>query len=831
MTTKTRQLSNIDGASVSVPTQNGFTATDLDTFANDAAYVSQYGTAAEGNIYQNTTDNQIHYYNGSAWKILAPSDLVLLLDGSQAMTGALDMGTGAITNVGLVDGRDVSAEFDATDTHIAASTAHGTTGNIVGLGDSPDFTGTDGVGIPSGTTAQRPGSPATGKTRFNSDDTNLEVYTGSGWVAVGSGGSAGASAYNLITNPDGGSDLDKSGTDDIGDWIDVDGSGGGGATGVVVSITTTASEIALEDLLNTGLKFTFADGGGTGLADYTRFRFQVPVGYQNQNLSLKWVQRADTFTAGQVKIEIYSYSDNYVSDEAEVPLFSDDSSGDTLISINDGAKRTAFSADSREYYELRIVNAGATAGYLAINGLTIDNNGGANGGVVTEPESVTVTGSWVSNTTYTAVETRIGSLAKYDIKIALSGAPTATALTITLPTGRTIDTSKLPNTTAVSGNVLPNSTCSFYDNATASYLGGVHYNDSTSVGLAWLDDTAGGTAFSGAVTATAPFTFASGDEITVSFIVPISEWSGSGTINQMDRGITQSNAKARFYRNAAYSYTANNVFVWDAEDTTTFEPKGNLTNNGGAIEGFTTGTYSFTVGLGSSPAWTANTVLDLQVNRAGGGFAQERLLYRLPGTTSFHASGDASIFLNTGDTVRVTANGNGTIITGSAVTYIEIARVADHSAIAPVGFGTSNESDTSTKYLLPLVQGDSWTPTVSSSGNLSTGTSGSAVGATWAIIGNMVMARIPSMTGIGNISSAANVRTYLSISTSGLPLTSASTKFFGGGYLASSTSTPLVFGVTNNGSSQILFDGMAVTGHGTGAATANSLFVYYFIND
>ncbi len=48
----------------------------------------------------------------------------LPLDGSVAMTGALDMGTFAITNVGNVDGRDVSADGTTLDTHVGDLTIH-----------------------------------------------------------------------------------------------------------------------------------------------------------------------------------------------------------------------------------------------------------------------------------------------------------------------------------------------------------------------------------------------------------------------------------------------------------------------------------------------------------------------------------------------------------------------------------------------------------------------------------------------------------------------------------------------------------------------------------
>lgn len=46
------------------------------------------------------------------------------------------------------------------------------------------------IGLPVGTTAERPGSPAQGDLRFNSTDTAAEIYDGSAWSAVGSGGGA-----------------------------------------------------------------------------------------------------------------------------------------------------------------------------------------------------------------------------------------------------------------------------------------------------------------------------------------------------------------------------------------------------------------------------------------------------------------------------------------------------------------------------------------------------------------------------------------------------------------------------------------------------------------
>lgn len=76
-------------------------------------------------------------------------------------------------------------------------------GNI-GIGDSTpsyilDINGTGAIKLPVGTTAQRPGSLTAGLFRYNSSTTAAEVYTGSGWTTLGSGG---GQTFNLIKEAD-----------------------------------------------------------------------------------------------------------------------------------------------------------------------------------------------------------------------------------------------------------------------------------------------------------------------------------------------------------------------------------------------------------------------------------------------------------------------------------------------------------------------------------------------------------------------------------------------------------------------------------------------------
>ena len=54
---------------------------------------------------------------------------------------------------------------------------------------------TGAFGVPVGTTAQRPSTPAAGMTRYNTTTNVLEIYNGTSWTAVGKNLSY---TYNLM---------------------------------------------------------------------------------------------------------------------------------------------------------------------------------------------------------------------------------------------------------------------------------------------------------------------------------------------------------------------------------------------------------------------------------------------------------------------------------------------------------------------------------------------------------------------------------------------------------------------------------------------------------
>ncbi len=140
----------------------------------------------------------------------------------------------------------------------------------------------------------------------------------------------------------------------------------------------------------------------------------------------------------------------------------------------------------------------------------------------------TPTSSWgVTNTTYTGNWYRLGENMVINYKIALSGAPISTQLLVNLPlvagVTATIDQTKLLQSgvatrTAILGTAMIN------DTNGSPYIGHVTQNDSTSFLIGSIDASAT-SASRGAVTQAVPMTFASGDDITIQAVVPITGWS------------------------------------------------------------------------------------------------------------------------------------------------------------------------------------------------------------------------------------------------------------------------------------------------------------------
>lgn len=135
---------------------------------------------------RNTTAQSVVFTQGSGGN-------VTLVSGQNAVIYANGGGgSAAVANLGLVD----TAGSGATGTWNISIT-----GNAASATNAVVKTSSTGSAIvPSGTQAQRDGSPSAGYFRFNSDVTKFEGYNGTSWGSVGGGATGGGSDEIFIEN-------------------------------------------------------------------------------------------------------------------------------------------------------------------------------------------------------------------------------------------------------------------------------------------------------------------------------------------------------------------------------------------------------------------------------------------------------------------------------------------------------------------------------------------------------------------------------------------------------------------------------------------------------
>jgi hypothetical protein len=301
--------------------------------------------------------------------------------------------------------------------------------------------------------------------------------------------------------------------------------------GIAVARTTTASDLPLGSIYGSAIKITPASG-----TDYVSYCFTLPEALASTKLQAQWQQRPLAgYASGDLKFDVYSYAGAACTSTATRVALSTDTSAVTAIPNSTGTFRTTFDTSTTAAapsYQIRFVRV---AGTTAINFTNINVGPGVSvqGAVVTAPQTCTVTGSWVSNTTYTCLETRVGNFATYQIKAATSGAPTSATLEINLPSGRTIDTTAMTD----SGSTIPwVGQGVAFDNGNADYGIAIVYKSTTSVRATTLNWTSNSIRVDSVVNQGTPFTFGSGDFVNINFTVPIAEWAGSGTVNLGSNG-------------------------------------------------------------------------------------------------------------------------------------------------------------------------------------------------------------------------------------------------------------------------------------------------------
>lgn len=175
------------------------------------------------------------------------------------------------------------------------------------------------------------------------------------------------------------------------------------------------------------------------------------------------------------------------------------------------------------------------------------------GTISTEWTSYTPTSSWNVGTSLFGKWRRVGDSMEVEaqVQVTTSGSVPTASLTVSIPSGFTIDTAKATDTTA---RVLKG-TSYYYDiSGTIGYTGIVRYATSTTVSVQTLDDAAASSHDIAPVTPTFPVAIANDDRVYLMFTVPISGWTATDIVTP----------------EASLVEYASNSSATDANDTTSF---------------------------------------------------------------------------------------------------------------------------------------------------------------------------------------------------------------------------------------------------------------------
>ena len=181
--------SNINTVAGSISNVNTVSSniSDVNSFASIYRIGSSDPTSSldEGDLFYNSTDNNLKFYDGSSWNtISADTDVKTKVSSNDTTAGFLNGKLVASTNITLTENSDGGNET------LGIAVNPGTT-----LVQKSSNTGS--AYIPAGATSDRDGSPQAGYLRFNTTTSQAEIYDGSAWASVG-GGAAGASGEAIF---------------------------------------------------------------------------------------------------------------------------------------------------------------------------------------------------------------------------------------------------------------------------------------------------------------------------------------------------------------------------------------------------------------------------------------------------------------------------------------------------------------------------------------------------------------------------------------------------------------------------------------------------------
>lgn len=257
--------------------------------------------------------------------------------------------------------------------------------------------------------------------------------------------------------------------------------------------------------------------------------------------------------------------------------------------------------------------------------------------------SYTPTGTFTTNTTYTGKWRRVGDTMEVKANLAFAGAPNSASLSIALPSGYTIDTTKL-----VGSNPMVLGNGQIVDTGVAGYPNLARYGGTTTqVDIYYTDDAAGGVTRT-QISQAAPFTIGSTDTLDVTFVVPISGWTSN--VIMSDSADTRVIAASASGNPASAPTSSDAIMIFPS---TRFDTHGAYSTSSGQYTVPVAGYYQIMAHAEIAGTEASNQVIVLSAFKNGS--AEDFDATRLEGTalSSTYASMSTIIQANAGDLLDV----------------------------------------------------------------------------------------------------------------------------------------------------------------------------------
>ena len=533
-----------------------------------------------------------------------------------------------------------------------------------------------------------PSTPAAGYQSLYFDSTSKELTRlneAGVAIPIGSGAGSGSGGYfaDINSNLNNNVITDFETFDDSSSYVN---GTGGSTTGYTVAATAVGGEL-LEG--NYSLKIAKApstDASGWGVSLVTSTIEPKDLGRElHGSMEIDFTDA--NYTADDY--EMYAYD---VTNSAILPL-SIIGQDDNKLSNKQGrvqysVQTIATTASVRISLYMDSDSDTTNAIDLFVDDFKIDVDAPIPGSIATDWEDFTPTGSWTTNTTYTGQWRRVGDSMEIMYGVVTGGTPTSATFTVDMPSGYTVDESKLPSgpTNPTLGSAL------IAETGVQNFGGIVRYETSTNLISVLYDN---GSALA-SVTQAAPFAFLATDTITFNVTLPITGWKASNlissTANLFSTAATRHNTGG-----AGQTITNATTSVVDF-GTQTFDDLGLVTT--GAAWKFTaakSGKYAVhaAVRYGNSLAWSSGSYVGIHLYKNGSSYSSNDTLIQAAVTPAQGPSAQITdtIDLVKGDYIDIrTAHGEAAsraLVVAGTLNFVDIKAIPDFSV-----FGMYGETDT-----------------------------------------------------------------------------------------------------------------------------------------